>query len=146
MGAHPYFYFVKYQPNVQKALDELRAQEFQAGRYNPVMPFMEFPVDENSPAPGKQHATIDDAMEDADADGTRSILDIAVVGNEPDFGVTVPLTDEQLMTYFGTTQPTRDLIDESDVFEDIERGQCVHTVIYDQGKPSHLFFAGYSFD
>ena len=35
MGAHPYWYFVKYQSNLQKALDELRDREFKAGRYNP---------------------------------------------------------------------------------------------------------------
>ncbi len=28
MGAVPYFYFVKYQPDVNKALQELREREF----------------------------------------------------------------------------------------------------------------------
>ena len=75
MGASPYFYFVDYEPNIQSALDNLRDREFRAGRYNPVMPFPPFPIDASSPAPGAQHATIDQALTDSDADGTRSILD-----------------------------------------------------------------------
>ena len=43
LGAHPYFYFVKHNPDLNEALAELRQQEFQAGRYNPVIPFPSFP-------------------------------------------------------------------------------------------------------
>jgi hypothetical protein len=43
MGAHPYWYTVKYRPEVDAALEDLRQREFQAGRYNPVMPFIDFP-------------------------------------------------------------------------------------------------------
>lgn len=50
-----------------------------------------------------QHASIDEAIEAADADGTRSMLDI-------------------------------------------DRGQGVYIVAYRDGKPSEIFFAGYSFD
>ena len=42
MGGEPYWYFVPYQSNIQAALDSLRAREFKAGRYNPVMPFQRF--------------------------------------------------------------------------------------------------------
>jgi hypothetical protein len=35
------------------------------------------------PAPGAQHDSIDEAREDADADGTRSILDIDDVSEAP---------------------------------------------------------------
>ena len=59
MGGEPYWYFVPYQPNIQAALDALRAREFKAGRYNPVMPFQRFPVDADSPAPGNKHRKID---------------------------------------------------------------------------------------
>src|SRR5204862_499406 len=107
MGAHPYFYFVKYQPNIEEALEALRQREFEAGRYNPVMPFITFPVDPNETAPGAQHDSIEEAFADADADGTRSILDLTAVGDEPDFGVAARLGDEALRDLFGTTQPTR---------------------------------------
>jgi len=32
MGAHDYFYFVKYDPDINSALRDLREQEFRAGR------------------------------------------------------------------------------------------------------------------
>ena len=37
MGANPYFYFTPYQENIQRALDQLREQEFRAGHYDPAM-------------------------------------------------------------------------------------------------------------
>jgi hypothetical protein len=33
-----------------------------------------------------------------------------------------------------------------DVFEDIERGQGIYIVVYEEEKPTEVFFAGYSFD
>jgi hypothetical protein len=33
-----------------------------------------------------------------------------------------------------------------DFLEDVERGQAVYLVVYKDGKPEELFFAGYSFD
>ena len=147
MGAHPYFYFVEYQPDIDAALQELREREFQAGRYNPVEPFLEFPLDANSPAPGPQHESIDEAREAADADGTRSILDIENISDEPNFSVAAPLTEAQLEEYFGTVHPTKDMINQNmDFLEDIERGHCVYIVVYKENQPDEIFFAGYSFD
>ena len=147
MGAHPYWYFVKHQTNVQQALDELREREFRAGRYNPVIPFLTFQGGTRGRSPGAQHATIAEAQEDADADGTRSILDIETVADEPDFGMAAPLDPELLEELYETTRPTRRMIEENmDFLEDVERGHCVYTVVYKDGKPDELFFAGYSFD
>ncbi len=91
MGAHPYWYFVKYDPDIGRALQTLREREFKAGRYNPVIDFPPFPVKETSPAPGAQHASIEEAMEDAMEDGTRSILDISRVCEEPHLLTASPL-------------------------------------------------------
>jgi hypothetical protein len=147
MGASPFWYFVDYQPDIRKALHELRSREFQAGRYNPVMPFPPFPIDSNSPAPGNKHDSIEDAMGDADADGTRSILDILDIGDEPDFCLAAPLEDELLEELYGTTQPTRAMIEANDEFlEDVERGHGVYIIAYEQGEPKEIYFAGYSFD
>jgi hypothetical protein len=33
-----------------------------------------------------------------------------------------------------------------DFYDDIDRGQAVCITLYENGKPSELFFAGYSFD
>jgi hypothetical protein len=147
MGASPYWYFVKHQPDLQQALDELREREFRAGRYNPVMDFPPYPVGPSSPAPGVGHASIEEALEDSDADGTRSILDIDAIAEEPDFCKAVPLSEEVLESLYGTTQPTRQMIEQDmDFLEDVDRGHCVYIVTYKGGKPDEILFAGYSFD
>ncbi len=63
-------------------MEELRNREFNAGRYNPVIPFPEFPISEDSPSPGPKHKSIEDALNAAIPDGTRSILDLTKVSNE----------------------------------------------------------------
>jgi hypothetical protein len=147
VGASPYWYFVKYQAEVGAALQELREREFAAGRYNPVLPFPDFPVGPHSPAPGAQHASIDEAMEDADADGTRSILDLNHVAERPDFFAVAPLDEGTLRRLYGTTTPTRAMVEQKmDFLDDVERGQGVFLVLYRDGQPDELCFAGYSFD
>ena len=147
MGAHPYWYVVAYEADLQAVLDKLRAREFNAGRYNPVMPFIDFPITAQSPRPGPQHSSIEEAFEDADADGTRSILDISRISDEPDFCTASPLDEEVLEGLFGTAQPTRDSVEGNmDFFDDLERGQAIYIVLYDGGRPTEVMFAGYSFD
>jgi hypothetical protein len=147
MGGEPWFYFVEYQADINSALQALRRREFQAGRYNPVTPMPEFPVEASAAGPGAQHSSIEEAIEDADADGTRSILDMERVSEDPDYGSVTPLSDEDLVDLFGTSKPTREMIESNDdLFEAIERGQGVYIVAYRDDKPSEIFFAGYSFD
>jgi hypothetical protein len=147
VGAHPYWYVVKYREDVDAALQDLREREFRAGRYNPVIPFPDFPLGPNAPAPGAQHATIEEAFEDADANGTRSILDLDRVSDETDFGVVTPLGDDALEELFGTTRPTREMVEGNfDFWEDLERGQGIYIVLHKGGQPDELFFAGYSYD
>jgi hypothetical protein len=152
MGAHPYWYVVPYETDVAAALDKLRKREFQAGRYNPVTPFPAFPVDPNSAGPGSQHASIEDAMNDSDADGTRSILDIFQVaqapsdGSQPSFCSAFPLADSVLVRLFGSARPTREMVERSDNWGSIERGSAIYVVLFQNDQPHELFFAGYSFD
>ena len=147
MGAHPYWYAVKYRPEIETALADLREREFRAGRYNPVMPFISFPITAQSPSPGPAHATIEDVFADADADGTRSILDVAALAKGPEFCAACPLQDDVLQKIYGTTQPTRAAVEaKMDFLEDVERGQAVYIILYDQGRPTEVMFAGYSFD
>lgn len=132
MGAEAWDYFVPYQDDIQAALEQLREREFRAGRFNGR---------ESNPT------TIEEAREAGDADGTRSILDIDRIGDEPDFGVVVPLSSEQLMDFFGTEQPTHAMVEKNlDFYEDIERGQGIYIIVYKDGKPSEIFFGGYSYD
>jgi hypothetical protein len=147
MGAHPYWYFTSYDPDPGQALQALRRREFDAGRYNPVIQFINFPVDPARPSSGPRHASIEQAMQAAGADGTRSILDIERVGDEPDFGAAVPLDDAMLIDFYDTTEPTHEMVESNlDVFDQIERGQAVYVIVYRDGQPDELFFAGYSCD
>ncbi len=148
MGGHPYYYAVPYQQGINKALQALRKQEFEAGRYNPVVPFLSFEFDgAPQPAPGKQHRSIEDALEASDADGTRSILDVERIGTTPGFGVATPVQSERLMKLYGTDQPSRETVaGNMDFFEEIDRGQAVYIVLYRGDQPSEIFFAGMSYD
>jgi len=149
MGGEPYYYFVPYQQDIGAALQALRRREFEAGRYNPAMPFPSryLPLGPESPAPGRQHDSIEEALEDSDADGTRSILDIERVSDTPDFSVATRLSDESLISLYGTTRPSRDQVEEEMAFlDDIERGYCVYVILYQGDTPSEILFAGYSYD
>lgn len=147
MGGHPWFYYVDYEPDIDAALQKLRQREFLAGRYNPATPFPEFPVDENSPAIGAQHSSIEEALDDADADGTRSILDMLMVSDSPDYCAVARLPEEKLKELFGTDQPTYEMIeDNEELYEELERGQGIYIIAYKDAQPSKILFAGYSFD
>lgn len=149
MGAEPYYYVVPYQPDIAAALQALRQREFEAGRYNPVMPFLadQLPLGPDSPAPGRQHDSIAEALEAADADGTRSILDIEALSDTPGIGVAVKLPDATLSRLYGTTHPRRTQVEAAmDFLDEIERGQAIYIVLWDGDAPSEILFAGYSFD
>jgi hypothetical protein len=62
-------------------------------------------------------------------------------------GTAAPLDSETLQALYQTAQPTREQIEENmDFFEQIDRGEAIYIVVYKDGKPDELFFAGYSFD
>src|SRR4051794_21571388 len=107
MGGHAYWYVVAYDPDLEGVLERLREREFRAGRYNPVLWRIPFPITPQSPSPGPQHSSIEEALEASGADGTRSILDISRIAEEPDFFAASPLEDEVLERLYGTAQPTR---------------------------------------
>jgi hypothetical protein len=147
MGAEPYWYTVKYQPDIKAALQELREREFRAGRYNPVIPSPSFPIGPSSPAPGPRHASIAQAFNAAGADGTRSILDLERISDEPDYGAVAPLQDDALEELFGTTRPTREMVEANhDLWERLERFQGISIVLYKDDQPNEIYFAGYSCD
>jgi hypothetical protein len=147
MGAEPYYYFVQYQTDAEKALQKLRQREFAAGRYSPAIDSLKFPVDPDVPGPGAQHDSIEEAFEAGEECGTASILDLQSIGDEPDFCAACRLSEEMLLDLYDTTQPTHEMIERNmGFFEDLERGHGVYTIVYKDGQPDELFFAGYSFD
>jgi len=168
MGSNPYFYFTPYRNDLQAALEDLRQVEFKAGRYDPAMQAadppsymfqFDFPPSDASPAPGAQHSSIEEAMDAGEESGTRSILDIMRIADEPDYAAACPLAPGELMELFATTQPTRDLIERVLVggsqtgnafawqfWERIDRGQGRYIVVYENSEPREIFFAGMSWD
>jgi hypothetical protein len=132
MGGEPYDYTVPYETDIQAALDKLRRRVFESKKFNGA----EF--DPESP---------EAALEMTSPDGTRSILDISSISDEPDFCCAAPLSAEQLEDYFGTQQPTKAMMHESDDFwDDLERGMARYVILFEGDSPKEIFFAGYSFD
>ncbi|NET10713.1 MAG: hypothetical protein F6K16_39690 [Symploca sp. SIO2B6] len=168
MGSYPYFYFTEYQEDSNAALQALRQREFEAGRYEGAMETwrdVEFPPDKNSPAPGAQHSSIEEAMEDSDGCGTGSILDIQRVSPQPEFLASSPLPGDFLIRLVGTEKPTHGLVNRIVCQEDIRdedtnvdenvwdeiademgSGGSFYFVVYENDQPSELFFMGYSID
>ena len=151
MGAVPYWYLVAYDSNVQGALDRLRAREFEAGRYSLPLSAPGF----GDPAfgdlcPGPRHGSIAEAVQEGidSAEGTRSILDVVRIGGLPGYGVAAALSSDEILETFGSDKPTRSDVDRAldELFERLERGQCVYVVVYGRTAPSELLFAGYSYD
>lgn len=151
MGADRYWYFVPYEKDVQHALDELRQREFRAGRYNPVVPFLDFsePAFSNT-HPGPQHESIEAVLRDVaeGGDGTRSILDIERVADEPFYAVAAPFAEEDLLFAFDTTEPSHEMVEREmdELLSEVDRGQCRYLLVYKDGVPDELFFAGASWD
>jgi hypothetical protein len=153
MGAQPCWYFVPYEADVDAALQKLRLREFHAGRYYPVTPRQAFPIDLSAPVPGAKHGSIEQVMEQSDETGTRSILDIAQVAPAPfdgsgmPFMTAFPLAPPDVERLFGTSKPTRKEVETNQrMWDRIERGSAVYTVIFEKGEPHEIFFGGYSFD
>lgn len=144
MGAFEYAYLVRWTDDPQAALDALRAREFAAGRYHPVMQ-----VPRGGESPGPQHATIAEACEAAGENGTRSILDIERISDRMAPFVAAAVEPDLLEEWFGTVTPDQDDLTEDAMAElsaVLERGCCVFFVVWDEGEPVKLAFVGLSCD
>ena len=106
MGASEWKYLVPYQPNLNRALQELRQQEFERGVYFRATAFYDpLLADQPEEIQAKileeiawsqsrpQPRTIAEVLEQSGEEGTHSILDIERVSVEPDFGTVSPLQE-----------------------------------------------------
>jgi hypothetical protein len=65
----------------------------------------------------------------------------------PDFCTVARLPEDVLRNLYGTVQPTREMVEKNmDFLENVERGQGIYIILYQDGQPSQVRFAGYSFD
>ena len=132
MGGWPYKYVVPYQDDVEAALAALRADVFGRGDYCGAE---------------TQPRSIKEALKRAGDTGTRSILDIERVNKKPDYCCVAPVTAEEASRYFGSAQPTVQMIEDCEpLWQDLERGKARYAVAYEDGVPRYLVFIGYSFD
>jgi hypothetical protein len=152
MGARFWSYFVPYQEDLSAALESLREQEFRAGRFwqpSEVRPGFFGRLLGQSPSRPRPPRSISEAIKTADASaiGTRSILDMERISDAPAHNAAWLIPRAELLRLFGTEQPTRKMVEDSEeLIEQIDRGQGVCVVTFQQGKPDGIYFAGYSFD
>ncbi|MFO0969553.1 MAG: hypothetical protein U0793_28680 [Gemmataceae bacterium] len=138
LGSQLWEYCVPYQADMNKVLAELKDREFKAGRFH------------RSELKPKSFA---EAIRNADAAGTRSIMDIEKVSPTRDIMAISPAPPEKLKTLFGADKPSRAMIENASkkmlhdfqVFlETYERGEGVYITIYDGDRPSEVYIAGWS--
>lgn len=151
MGGEFWSHFVPYQDDIRAALEAVREQEFRAGRfYQPSQVYPGFFGRLIGRKPTKpEPRSISEAIKfaDADATGTRSILDMERISDTPASGAVSPVPKEELRRIFGTDQPTLEMLEQSDELpERIDRGKGIYVITYRQGKPDGIYFAGYSYD
>jgi hypothetical protein len=132
MGGMAWSYFVPYQENIEKALQELRERIFKSKQYrgsevNPI--------------------SIEEALSLTEEVGTASILDIMHVSENQEYSSVSPLLNDDLNYFFNTTMPTHEMIEQNqDIYDDIERGCGIYIIVYKNEKPDEIYFAGYSID
>jgi hypothetical protein len=169
MGSQPYYYFCSYQEDFDTALQNLRQNEFEAGRYNPAMYELDlsmssfaFPPGSNSASPGAKHSSIEEAFKAGGPEGTGSILDVQRISETPEFMASALLPPEFLLRFFKTEKPTRELVesviireevlddddlDSLDAWDDfadlVETPGGCHFIVYAGDQPSEIFFMGY---
>ncbi len=168
MGASEWRYFAPYHPDITDVLKNLQQavfeQDGEALRVEPYwqdMSFEEFlPPDPDLTDEDREEyraewdrlqalsepTTIDELREWNGAEGTSSILDIEAVSETPEFGTVSPLTPEQLEALFGTTQPTRAMVEQGHYHQLRERGSGLYIVVYHDRGPHEVFFTGRSGD
>ncbi|MBB4960922.1 hypothetical protein [Micromonospora polyrhachis] len=147
MGASGWSYFVTYRPDVQEALDDLRARVFADGDYWWVRGEIGTPASDYPNRP----QTLDELYDDewVRESGTHSILDmfhVVAEGEEPDYGTVQPVTAEEAQRCAGTEVLTREHVKAIDgLAERRWFGRCA--VLHDiTGQPEEIYFWGWSGD
>jgi hypothetical protein len=175
MGASDWGYFVPYQPDIFKALQELREVVFRQGKYYKrraywkSMTFEQYlPADPGFSEQDKamylasfqrlqalsEPTSIDTLLAWNGEEGTHSIIDITSISPMPGICSAAPLSNEELEEFFDTPQPSREMIenDKEDLMEFLQyelgryRGEATFIIVYKDGKPDEIFFTGYSGD
>ncbi len=130
MGAEAYTWVTKYRKNLADALEAARAEVFAAGKF--------IGAEEH---PG----TIEDAV--AIENETGSLLDIVGVSEAPECFSVCWLSKDELIEFFGTVRPEfAEIVKSVSFWESFDSGEARAVVLYENGKPATICFAGWTFD
>ena len=88
--------------------------------------------------------SIEELLEAAGEEGTRSILDIEKVGRKPATGVAGYLPSQEMWVTFGNTQPTREQVLErwTSLARHLGRWEAIYLTVYKDHLPSEYAFIG----
>lgn len=149
MGSHPWSCTAQYEEPLEQVLLKARHKEFLESVCEDRSEFQSEDAIEDG---------ISEYIEECDADGTCSILDVENVTTNPEdfnYGQSCPLSKESLTALFGTDKPTADTINKNRggfnsplyrVYEKLNRGQSCYIVSYENDRPARIHFFGMSYD
>ncbi|MDM4019543.1 hypothetical protein [Roseiconus lacunae] len=174
MGASSWHYTTAYSDDPNAALQQLRTDVFNSGRYgDPFANVSIWTQLKNMPIAVKlivivakgfyamsslaswiargcrRPRSIEEAITLAAESGTHSILDIERCSQTPDFGVAWQLQPAIRKRLYGTEHPTTadlDRVGWQAAAENLDRWQAVYFPVYDDGNPVSLVFVGCSGD
>ena len=174
MGASSWHYTTPFNDDPNVALQQLRKQVFESGRYGD--PFITVNVGQQLKGMPitirliviaaklfynvtqllswvgrgcRSPRSIEEAIALAGESGTHSILDIERCSQSPDFGVAWKFQLANIRRLYGTEQPSFEDVERVGLHaaaENLERWQAVYFPIYENGIPVSLFFVGCSGD
>jgi hypothetical protein len=159
-GASSWSYFVPYQKNINKALQELRQQVFREGDYYKPAEFAKRMYADGTISKKELDAwlkglqsepepkTIRELIDLRADEGTHAIIDIERVSDTLDYSVVMPLTAQEYQKLFSTAKPTHALVKkkESELWGLRKRWVGVYVIVYKGGEPDEIFFGGFSGD
>jgi hypothetical protein len=171
MGASEWMSFAPYQPDMNKVIQDLREDAFRNGKY---YNFAEYALkqlrdlDYEDYNPYEYHPryrltkaelerlkilsqpeTLEDLIKIQGDSGTHCIIDIDGISPTPQYRMATPVSEEQLVELFGTTKPTRTMVEMlKPHFKDLinEYWMAVCLVVYKNDEPDEVFIYGITGD
>lgn len=137
MPATAWRYLVPYQPDFQRALDDLRAEAFRRGAF--FQPY----TDRGGPA-FVPPTTIDAVHALVGEQGTHSILDIHRFSLMAGPGLLSLVPDRVRLQLYGSLEPERDDVDHHKfaLVHHMDEGEARVLVVWKHGEPDQLYFEG----
>jgi hypothetical protein len=157
-------YLVPYQENIGQALTEIQQDIFQRGEFftelGDLLAFIRSEQTqhisqekieqikarinqlEQEPIPVTIPALI---QKNGDA-GTHSIIDMQGISDKPKEHHISPLTEDEIIKYFGHKQPTLSMLEQNDnnILSLCEHWQGRYLLVYENEKPIDIFLVGIS--